>query len=144
MFFPLKHHWDLWNVFSVVCMFVIVDLDSGHFSSLFFIYCCRNTLFFFIFPFSLICYTVITNGKWVAFTPREAESIPVITCLRFSGTLVARWFHWTIKPQVGADVQWPQIPRERFDRTVPIVPSVVRGRFLKETDIWQDNVLLDL
>lgn len=53
MFFPLKHHWDLWNVFSVVCMFVIVDLDSGHFSSLFFIYCCRNTLFFFYFSIFL-------------------------------------------------------------------------------------------
>lgn len=79
---------------------------------------------------SLISYPVTISDKWAAFTPREAELIPVITCLRFSGTLVARWFHWTIKPQVGANVQWPRIPQEHWDRAAIAAAPVGLRHFL--------------
>lgn len=43
---------------------------------------------------------VTTNVRWAVSTPKGAAWTPVITCLRSSGTLAARWSLSTSRPQV--------------------------------------------
>lgn len=52
-----------------------------------------------------------TNVRWAVSTPKGAVWTPVITCLRSSGTLAARWSLSTSRPQVLQYTcdPWPHI-----------------------------------
>lgn len=97
--------------------------------------------FYYVISFSLINFTVTINDKWVGYTQREAEWIPVITCLKFSGTLAARWSHWTIRPQVGSDDQWTSILKNGLSSNSQTDAMDLLRAFFEETDIWLNNVV---
>lgn len=69
-----------------------------------------------VIPFPLTNNIAIINVKWVGYTQREAEWIPAITCLKFSGTLDARWSHSTIRPQVGKHVHFNYIAKRKGEK----------------------------
>lgn len=89
--------------------------------------------------FSLMNSIVIINDKWVGYTQREAVWIPVITCLKFSGTLAARWSHWTIRPQVGCNDQWTSILKNGLGSNSQTDAMDLLLAFFEKTDIWLNN-----